>query len=154
MALLDLNLSVAHLPQDTLTALVYELTNANALGRDWRLLADYLGFNALHIRLLEQHPEPAKAWLLFEAWERTGRNSIKNLIIALMQLRLRSSLDVLRASPVLRGWCCILVCMIVFLSLVNGAVFVSSAGTMAARVLCISRYPYSPSNNNTIYTQK
>lgn len=82
---------------------VYALTARNALNRDWKGLCDYIGFTSNHIQLLEEHKRSDKAWLAFKAWSRTGRSSLRLLVIALRQLGLESSLRALTDSEELRG---------------------------------------------------
>lgn len=94
---------VTRLPQKTGRVLVYELTSRNARSRDWRGLACFIGFTSRHIQLIEENQKPEKAWLVFEAWDRTGKSSIRLLIIALKQLGYQSSLDILMDSEELRG---------------------------------------------------
>ena len=95
---------VTSLPGKTRVELVYALTAYNALGRDWRGLCDHIGFTSSHIQLLEQHEKSEKAWLALQAWTRTGKSSIRLLVIALKQLGYQNSLNIMTKSEELRGW--------------------------------------------------
>ena len=86
---------VTCLPRKAQVEVVYALTARNPLGRDYRGLCDYIGFTSSHIQLIEQHEKSCKAWLAFVAWAKTGKSSIRLLIIALKQLGYQSSLKIL-----------------------------------------------------------
>ena len=81
----------------TLHRLVSELSIEIANpARDWRGLADLVGFSARHIRTIDQQPVMAKAMKVLEVWDQTGKSSLRKLILALNILGLVSSLDVLK----------------------------------------------------------
>ena len=93
---------VTLLSQQTLQELVHELTDENALQRDWRGLADVIGFTAQHIRLIEQHRQSGKAWLLFDVWTATKQSTVRKLVIALTALQHQSSVNIIS-----RGTTCV-----------------------------------------------
>ena len=95
-----IGMPITYLPQQTLQELVHELTDENTLQRDWRGLADVIGFTAQHIRQIEQHRQSAKAWVLFDVWAATQRSTVRKMVIALTALQQQYCLDILRKGMI------------------------------------------------------
>lgn len=98
--------SVLTLPGTALNNLVLLLERPSARLKDWKGLAEWVGFNARHIcRIDAPHPGTSSTCMMLTAWDRSGRSSVKKLIIALKCLEREDCLSGLRDEPALKGAC-------------------------------------------------
>ena len=96
--------SVLSLPPKALDKLVLFLERPSARLRDWKGLAEWVGFNARHIcRIDAPHSGTSSTCMMLTAWDRSGSSSVKKLIIALKCLEREDCLSGLREEPALKG---------------------------------------------------
>ena len=100
---------VLSLPGDTVRALVLRLETYSTLGRDWRGLAEWIGFKARHVQYVETlRTNNHKTSTVLHAWDKSGRSSVEKLAVALICLGNIDCLNVLKREPTLRGKSCAL----------------------------------------------
>lgn len=92
---------VTNLSFSTITHLSANLSIEQEIGRrDWIGVAGVIGFNTKHIRLMQQHKESNKGWLLLTTWDDMGKSSLRLFIFALLELKMQECLDVLKRDRV------------------------------------------------------
>lgn len=101
------------LPPGILKSLVFALESPSALQRDWHAVAEMIGFSTVHIRFIDAPHHGSSTGMVFTAWDRSGKSSVKKLIVA---LRLVGRIDCLRIledefQPYLKGNCVFLCCV-------------------------------------------
>lgn len=89
----------------TLRALADSLEHRSPLYRDWRGLAECIGFSAKHIRRIEAPHQHSSTRRVLDAWYRSGRSSVRKLIIALRYLNYIECTQILEKEPSLQGGC-------------------------------------------------
>lgn len=105
--------SVLSLPQAILGQLVQHLEIHLPLDNNWKRLAGVIGFNARHTAFIEARSSGfSKTSLLFMAWDRSGRSTVKKLVLALLCQGREDCIRILQTLPglLLSSWlfcvCC------------------------------------------------
>lgn len=95
--------SVLSLRPQTLRALTDSLEYRSPLRRDWRGLAECIGFSAKHIRRIEAPHQQSSTRMVLDAWHRSGKSSVRKLIIALRYINFIECTRILEKEPSLQG---------------------------------------------------
>ena len=102
------DMGVLSLPQATLNQLAQGLEINSARCNHWKGLAGVIGFNARHTLFLEYRDcLSSKTCLLLTAWDRSGRSTVKKLVIALFCLGREDCIRILQRVSTLSGVVCV-----------------------------------------------
>lgn len=89
---------LSSLDRETLRGLGGELTLRNTVGRDWTGVASHVGFTHKQVELLQQHDNSGKGMLLINTWDAIGGSSVRKLLYALLELKMKRVIDLLQAD--------------------------------------------------------
>lgn len=101
-----LDIPLSDLSADAFITISLLLTSSEGLGgRNWEGVAGKIGLNMGQVKLLKQHQEQNKGWLLLNTWENLDKRgaTVKKLIFVLESLKMRECIDTLKEDPSISG---------------------------------------------------
>ena len=96
---------VSGLSRRTYNKMVCVLEPSMPLDKHWAGLAGVLGFPTVEIQAIEQVHGDSFTVRMLETWERSGKSSVKKLIIALACLDRVDCVRILQEDSALQGMC-------------------------------------------------